>query len=854
MDIEIIKYHLQSFYKDNNNEEANAFFKNIINSESDRPILYEILMQIIIEDDDINLKIVSITLIREMDFNIFNSILILNQKMEPEQYQIIEILTDYLARRKRFQLTQEIDEIISEDLDILTQKAIVQLLASLFYLIEDLEDKPDEYKIAFPNYYTYFLQAASALVSSEKLDENETIFLYYFLKSFQDVIINSRDSSKVFIHNLTCSCLNQKISNNLFNQIIDLVLYIYSYFIRIYMNEMPVAEFLNYFDEYCQSTHYISEQSLCCWGSIFIHIPKFESLPENLGDFIINYVFIFFKFQPSLIDDDLEQFLYELSPDVNEIPLKRLFTGLLNTPYYQPLSDFVFHFSDSYFQQYIDQDIIEICRILIFTSRFTFYPCQEHEQYLSDFYVNKIFPLINGIDLTRKSDVYLAISICEFISTTNIKNILPVFENFEYIQILVNFLKWSILCPFERSNAYKLLFFCAVRAFANKFANKNYIQFFEFDEKDKYEIFFRLYQLNTEIQTYSMNELLAFLIKNMLPSELSIQQFSKTVWNLIISLNDCISPFLLSEYFRLLELLFSRCDDEAKEVFFEDFFSLLNDEMYGPSDWIINDCFNNVISLMTLFADCLLDSSEKLPLFMSTVGEFIKNILFHNETENLQKGIINDVVFLYEIFTFEIFKYSDDPKSCIDMIIEPFLIPIVCRFNQLLDKYNTFSFDSLNSPLIKFKGDEDIFQCMWEFYQAVSEMEFLDPESKCNFLTSLIISNPSLLFEEFDQDQVSFVFENGFPKSILYLHFLALREILVYISNVNPTKDIYEAILSSFTQRIEDEKNELYNEEEFDYDFRYDRDNRLFCDNDIFTEDFKDIMDEIKRILSSLEA
>lgn len=865
--IENVKNYLRALYHVGNlKEEAEQFFRDIIQSENQCATLFSCLIEIIIQDNDTNLKKISTVLIRQMNFDfILKSIFLLNQKMDPNFYQTIEILTDFLAYKKTNELISLINSYLSAQQNLLIQKTIVQLLSSISYYIGNKSIEIKNVDRVFAEYYKYFLQTANALVSSEGLDQNEIIFLYYFAKSFDNTILGSQDYD--FLHNFTCFCLNQKSINNPFKDLIECLINSYGKMLTrpqiMKAKNVSITDFFRYFDGFCQSTQYIPVSSLNLWSNFFIFIESIDSIPDNLSDLIINYVFPFIKFQPRLIDEDPEKFFDEFSPDYdgsyNCVPLYVLFTGLQLAGYYPPLFHFVFQFANSYFNQFINQNIFEICRLLIFVSRFSYRECIENQNNICNFYLNYIFPMISNINTIPNSGHYLAIAICEFIRTVNYKNQFPIFEDQYSLQIIINFLKSSVLVQFNEGNTSKLLFYFAFNAIYKisqyKYPKQidqdenvdniySFIMLFNLTDNEIYDIFVKLYQINTEIQAESMNDLLHFFIKYMMTKEIGIDHLVNTIWDFCISFKDNLAPYLLNKYISLFELIFEYSRVEDREKIFSDIFTLFVNEMNECKEWLIINCYDAVLSLMLKFAQILLDSNEKVPYFINTVGQFIYNMLFSIGKDVYPDELfdINDFVSSYMTFGFLLVRHVDDPNICLELIVKQYLIPIVIKFDELhRGTDNEFSFESLNSPLIKFKGNDDIFQCLWGFNSTLQEMPCFDQGSKYDFLTSLIISKPSIFFEFSSQEQF-FIANQAFIKTISYIHMYAIKEILEYLSKTNADIGIIQIFANSFYERCK----EIL---EPDGTVTYNEDDDLFIDNKIFDMELPDVIDQIREML-----
>lgn len=860
-EIENIKNFLHSLYRGNNPHEAFTFFDNLIDSESDCPVLFNILIEIIIQDNDINLKNVSLTIIRKMNFNfIIDSIFILNQRIDPAYTYIIEMLTNFLTKEIQFELFSLIDEKISTYQDFNDQKAILQLLSSFNDNIYTEKIKIDKINNEMYNeiqnkYYRYFIQTAGSLISNDELDANGTAFLLYFARSFQKILtILDFD----FFHTLACFCLSQATDDKMHADLIETIIMIYSGLLRKYKEDnlkvSSIHEFLKYFYEYCQSIDNIPTESLYFWRYFFIRLDTIDPIPDNFEDLILYCIFPFFKFNPDLVDHNLELFIYELSPDIDS-PLYALISGLRLTPEYPRLSEFIFQFADSYFEQYYEQDIFEICRLLIIVSTFSFSPCSINQNYICSFYQEKIFPLIDQIDIYQVKivDIYLAIAICAFISKANPINDKPIFDDPSYSQVLIEFLKWALLYQLDDDNTNLLLFYYSFQVISNRFKKLNTLQLillFNFDEEEIQKILENIIKINSKVQTLYTNELWMFLIdKLMTPDiiEVTIESLVECIWEFCLSFNDTdnTDTFLRGKYLDLFSLLVSKCDNyDEKANIFNEVFTKLTDEM-EKSNWILDPyCFEYTLNLMIVFTDNLLISSDKIPQIMETIGWFIYTMLFSIDSSF---PCIYDLVFQYSCFILKIIQYTTDPDEFIKSIA-PFLMQIVTKFNEILPEDETFTFEGLNAPLIKFKGIGSIFQFFYDIHSNLLEMEKLDNSAKSEFLTALIISNPSFLFEH--ENKILDIIQNVFPNSLAILHINAILEILIYFYDNRPSSEDLEAVVSSFLQRIE-ELNELLtnhkfneeknNDEEEDANFAYIEDVNFACTCD---DDLDDVDDD----------
>lgn len=202
-----------------------------------------------------------------------------------------------------------------------------------------------------------------------------------------------------------------------------------------------------------------------------------------------------------------------------------------------------------------------------------------------------------------------------------------------------------------------------------------------------------------------------------MPLNINIEDFVSMIWELMIFHRD---DNLLGNLFTIIQNFFINCSSyEAKQSVFNQFFlnCVINEE---SKDWLIIKCYKNLLQLLVLFTRDLLDSSEKVPFFIESIGNFIFEMLcninsdlypefFNSYSANSEFiSIINE----YKYFYYFLIKNTDDQNMCLESIIKPFLIPFIEKTEEIFhnNSFHAFRFTALNAPLIKFKGNEDIFQ------------------------------------------------------------------------------------------------------------------------------------------------
>lgn len=414
IDVSVVKNYLHAVYSDySQKEEAEDFFKTLINSESYCSHLLEILNEIIIKDPDENMKKMSVILINQMNPElIIETIFLLNQKADATFYETIEILTDFIASRKSNELIQLINQTLSSSDDILILKAILQLISSINFYIEKKEVEIENYENFFQVYFEHFTEIINSIMQQETIDLNHQVFIYYFMKSFSKTITYLKAFD--FFYPFACFCLNLKIKGNIFNKIIEMIIDTFSNVITD--SDFRIFEFIEFYDDFCKSTEFIPSSSLNLWGFFLKFIPEIDFSSFDINYYISKYVFPFFKFQPQLITENAEKFIDEYDPDVfSGLNLRKFINNFVACVKFEPIYEYIFQFSNFYLNEYIEKDISEVCRILHFFSTFHQSLCDGNKANLFSFVTEKIPLLIEKIEQNNEQNSFLIIGVCLFI-------------------------------------------------------------------------------------------------------------------------------------------------------------------------------------------------------------------------------------------------------------------------------------------------------------------------------------------------------------------------------------------------------------------------------------------------------
>lgn len=393
-----------------------------------------------------------------------------------------------------------------------------------------------------------------------------------------------------------------------------------------------------------------------------------------------------------------------------------------------------------------------------------------------------------------------------------------------------------------------LIFYFCINAIVSV-SRATSIEIFNFDESESNHILSNVCRLFGEISNNTFASTFDFLMENLSKMNISVHDFVKNIWEMSEE-ND----FYLNEnIFHVLTTLFINCkNDEDKQAIFMDLFTMILKEVESENDLLINHSYLNILYLFVqTFTSALLDNSRKVQFFIETVGKLIHQMLFNINAENYPSYLedsdgFDELVSRYKYFIFEIVQFINDPTFCIDSLINPFAIPIFIKLNELSNiKEFEINFTAFNSILIKFKGNEDVFNLLFGFYNDFAIQSNLNQYSKSNFLASLIISKPSLLFQSLDNDLFFDVINESFPLLKFDVHLFALQKVLEFLSKSEKTDaDIISAVAQSFYNRIE--KDELCINGQFE--INYQLKSASFHYN-IYNEEFKNVFSTIIQIL-----
>lgn len=414
------------------------------------------------------------------------------------------------------------------------------------------------------------------------------------------------------------SCiLSQKQNNDIHKYIIDIIIDSFKYF---YSYDREIIQLVDLLIEYCEVTKYIPNFLITIWPLIW----NDEHSSLDYDNIVSNYIFPFFKFDPELMINDQEKFLDEFDPDPDlsgDLPLQR-FIYLMNAKKTSEIElDSVERFVDFYYKEFIEQDSIEICRLFNFYSVFI----KPTNIYTLNFFQNEILPIIESIEVMSNPDVFIIIGICQIIKRISPLITDKVHSIFLMITpILANFLKWAILNTFDVDESIqKFVFYFSINAITSLSSTFS-IETFEFTEEEAYNIFIGVCQLFTEICNDSLTFSFKFLINKMMPLNINIEDFVTMIWELMIQHRD---DNFIENLFTVIQNFFINCSEyEDKQTVFNVFFvnCLLNEE---SKDWLIVKCYYNILHLLVLFTEKLLDSSEKVPFFIESIGNFIIEML-----------------------------------------------------------------------------------------------------------------------------------------------------------------------------------------------------------------------------------
>ncbi|KAK8837235.1 hypothetical protein M9Y10_036664 [Tritrichomonas musculus] len=808
IDISTVKNYLRSLYSNIElKDEAEEFFKNIINSESHCPSLLEILIEIIIQDQDKNMKKISIIVICQMKQEfIVNSIFLLHQKADPIFYSLIEILTDFIALKKNVEMIPIINQALSSSNDLTTVKAILQIISSINFKIENKDFEIENYENILTVYYNHFTEFVKSIILQETIDMNHEIVLYYYLKAFFKTIrkLNGIDNFYPIVY----FCLNSKINDQLFREIIEMVIKLYSYL----MNEADIRtfEFIKLFDEYCKATNYLPNSSIQFFGNFIKYVPSVDLSSFDAIYFISNYIFPFFKFQAQLLIDDPEKFIDEFDPDVfSGLPLRKFINNFISCIKFEPLYDPIYQFTVTIFDQFIGNDSCQVSRILHFFSTFYQSVCDLNKHHLIDFLRTRILPLMNKIQSCPNPDLSLIISVCVLIKRIVSYSFSNVLNEQQLFQSMVNFLRMTILTTFEcNENVNKLIFYFAINAVVSV-SRMISMQPFNFNENEVNYILMNVCKLFTEINNNTLSSSFEYLIENLIAMNVSVRSFVKMVWSLLEDSkieSEC-------SLFDIITALFHNCRTvEEQQSIFIDVMSFISNDIEAANEIFIVKYYLKILRLLVhSFTKTLLTDNEKVPLFLSTVGKFLYTTIFNINAESFHLYLVNsdgfdELVTRLKYFILPLIQFTNDSSVCIELILNQFLIPIVIKLNELaLLRSIQINFTGFNSILIKFKSDDIIFQHLFNFYNEFIIQSNFDDYSKSNFLASLIVSKPSFLFQNFNNDFFYAILNVNFLQLKFDLHLYALKSILEFLSSNQSNQDILSAIAQNFLNRVQND-------------------------------------------------
>ena len=164
---EIVKNYLRVIYTSGDQKEATDFFSELISTESKCSELFNILINIFIQDEDENLKKISLVLIREMSCEfILEAIFSLFQKSDPHFYNMIEILTEHLAKQKSEELFPIINDLLTSSPDIFIHTSILQLLNSLKIISGKNLTQITDFQTIEKEYYDYFSTLTKSIIQN----------------------------------------------------------------------------------------------------------------------------------------------------------------------------------------------------------------------------------------------------------------------------------------------------------------------------------------------------------------------------------------------------------------------------------------------------------------------------------------------------------------------------------------------------------------------------------------------------------------------------------------------------------------------------------------------------------------
>lgn len=845
---EAVKSQLRVFYTSSDQQEATEFFNKLITSESECPILLNILIEIFLQDEDENLKRMSLIIIREINCDIIlESIFLLFQKSDFKYYSTIEILTEKLAIQKNEELFPIINNLLSTSSDIFTHIAILQLLNSIKRIAYKKDTQIANFENIQKEYYEYFNQAIRTIIQNQEPTVTDFYFMFYFASFFFDLMHQINENE--FFFTFSIYFLNHQEQEEVNKNLLDIIV---DYFPSFYQsNEEIENEMIVLLIEYCQAMDYIPNEMIKIWPYL---VKNKVNLDYNV--IVPNFIFTQFKFEPDSMIYDQEKFIDEFDPypdSKSEISME-VFVDLMNKiSEDNPLFDSAYQFVDSYYQEFFDKDSSEICRILNFLSIFG----RPNNQFTQDFFENRIIPLINTVATMENPDFFLIIGICQVI-----KNICYFIDS-EKDQLFVsmsstfmNFLKWSVLSEFNfNENMASLLFYFVVNSITS-FLNAFSVDLFDFNEEEVTNIFMKISQLYKEINNDWLTVSFNTLVEKMMPSDTNIESFVCMVWDCIIQHKE---KDLLENFFILITNFFDVCYEyEEKQTIFNVFFQLVTNE--ESKDFLIEKCFIDILELFVLFTKELLDDAEKVPFFIESIGKFIFDMIcsissdlfpdFFNKDCFKAKKDFQSLINEYKYFCYHIINFINDPENCLEMFIKPFMIPIVAKIEEINENNNfdDFHFTALCAPLIKFKGNDDVFQCMFEFYNDFIQMKSFDEITKNYFLDSLIISKPSILFDLFDKDQFLKILNENFPQLPDDMLLFVIKEVLLYLSNEKQDPEL----MNIFAQLFGEQLNRL----------NYDKDKTVnemcFSTSSLYTfsmynEDFNNVILIIFDILEKFE-
>ncbi|OHT03788.1 hypothetical protein TRFO_01458 [Tritrichomonas foetus] len=841
---------LHMTYQDGNRvRESSAILKSLANPENSNTYnsYANLLNYIILNSKDSNLVSAAIIQIRELQPDaIFSSLKLLSEQMDPQFHRLIEILSDYLAKN----YVHETVNVISQN-----QHPHPQTLKIMFQLCSSLMYYQGEEKIVrefLTNLYQPHLNFIITLLNNPTMSPDLIIILYCFLKTHGcDIIKNNHFE---FLHKLICLLFTNHINFPSID-ILNLALQIYSKlscinglknFTSLTFQEI-FAAFFNYFE-----ATKIFPINLTFIINLFLREPEIIIQNLELAQKIL-FEIIFPRFLDVNPQDlsDFEYFINRYHPDFSiDTDFEKIIRTFNMVVFPNELIQIISHFIETTMELSKENEFILYGIFNIFTGLLSS-PNENLYHFVINFIDTKISSLIPNLTPNMPPNLIVC-GILNFIS--HLPKVYLINRN-----ILGLFLKTFALCPnFENNNLVKVAAYHSIIGIS-KFIKPYSIDFIPgfieiFTQQELQGMFLRIFNLNNEIQTDKSGVALEVFISLVTPKEEIVPVIGK-IWEiLLMTVHDQRAS---SNYTKALDNLFIKCDDDLKQIVFIQIFERLNymiDSIIASnanlnqannyderSDNFIEVNINGIFQLLFSFYLYFLQTSDDIPKMLQTVGVFTLKLF-----ECCNSLVIEDNLEFYVSFTFALLKVTTAFEQC-EMIIQ-YMLEV---FHKLEENEIEFTFETLSAFLIKFHDSPAAFQVMNSLRPTIDSNKFASSDTKSYFYTSLILANPSQIFECSDQDFLNFM-NIYFRESIFYLFADCVKQILLF-ANQNKSVIMANTAFQNRLVAIIHAYNERREDSDVIYDGSDESDAIFFVRAKIFKEDLCIIVNTIAQLIISLQ-